>query len=83
LNVFFREGREVGENLRCCCAFGEAGEHGLQRDARTLQDGFATDDLRVTDDMVLVVHGRELCNAGGAVVDGRRWPVKAADANVA
>ena len=48
LNVFFREGGEVGENLRCCRAFGEAGEHSLQRDARTLQDGFATDDLRVT-----------------------------------
>jgi len=77
-DVFFSKSGGVGENLGRRRTFGEAGEHSLQRDARTLQDGFAADDLRIPHDAVLVVQGPDHFSATGGVVDGRPWLAKPA-----
>ena len=49
--------RQIGENFRSRGAFGEARKDGLQHHPCPFQDRLASDNLRVSDDALLVVHG--------------------------
>jgi hypothetical protein len=55
-NVLFRQRRKIGEDCSCRRPFGEAREYRLQRDARAFQDRLAAHNLRISHDVVLVVH---------------------------
>src|SRR5215510_11630010 len=55
-HVFFRERGKVLEDLSDGGALGQAGQNRIKRHACALEHSLAADDLRISDDQLVVVH---------------------------